>query len=324
MTINEARAVSAETSKSLDEPGTPAAPYVETSLVPVDSIAGRALVAVIAIMTFLAALTIGAVVLVSAAANEWQSAVAREVTIQIRPMPGRDADKDVAAAASVASGISWIESVKPYSRAESAALLEPWLGTGLSLEDLPVPRIVVVKLAAAHAPNLEALRKALAERVPGASLDDHRGWIERMRSMADSLVGLGIGVLALVMVATALSVMFATRGAMATNRPIVEVLHFVGAREGFIAGEFQRHFLLLGLKGGLIGGGAALVVFGLAHLAGGWYQGSPEGEQIGSLFGSFSLGIDGYGAMLGLVVLIALVTALTSRLTVRYTLKSLE
>jgi cell division transport system permease protein len=121
-----------------------------------------------------------------------------------------------------------------------------------------------------------------------------------------------------------LSVMFATRGAMSTNRPIVEVLHLVGARQGFIAGEFQRHFLLLGLKGGLIGGAAALAVFGLAHLMSGWFKGTPGGEQIGSLFGTFSIGINGYAAVLGQVVLIALVTALTSRLTVRHTLKSLE
>ena len=50
--------------------------------------------------------------------------------------------------------------------------------------------------------------------------------------------------------ATVLSVIFATRGAMATNRPIVEVLHFIGAKSGFIAGQFQRHFLMLGLEGG--------------------------------------------------------------------------
>jgi cell division transport system permease protein len=313
--------VSVGASEPLHEPGGPSAP-VETPLVPVDSIAGRALVAVIAIMTFLAALTIGAVVQVGAAASEWQSAVSREVTIQIRPTPGRDAEADVATAAALAGGIPGIEEVKPYSKDESAALLEPWLGSGLSLEDLPVPRIVVVKLAS-RPPDLDGLRKALAERVPGASLDDHRGWIERMRGMANGLIVLGIGVLALVVVATALSVMFATRGAMATNRPIVEVLHFVGARENFIAGEFQRHFLLLGLKGGVTGGAAALLVFGIAYLGGNWYQGTPGGEQIGSLFGSFSLGINGYAAVLGLVMLIAFVTAVTSRLTVRHTLKAL-
>jgi cell division transport system permease protein len=321
--MNETRRVDVGRSEPLASPAAPAPP-AERPIVPVDSIAGRALVAVIAIMTFLASLTVGAVVLVSAAATEWQSSVAREVTVQIRPTPGRDADVDVAEAAALAATIRGIVDVKPYSKAESAALLEPWLGSGLSLDDLPVPRLIVVKLASGRPPDLDGLRKALAERVPGASLDDHRAWIDRMRAMANSVVALGLGVLGLVLAATVLSVMFATRGAMATNRPIVEVLHLVGAREGFIAGEFQRHFLLLGLKGGVIGGGAALLVFALAYLMGGWFKGTPGEEQIGSLFGTFSIGFNGYAAVLGQVVLIALVTAVTSRLTVRHTLKSLE
>ena len=98
----------------------------------------------------------------------------------------------------------------------------------------------------------------LGEQVPGASLDDHRGWIDRMRAMAGTAVAAGVGVLVLMLAATVLSVTFATRGAMATNRRSIEVLHFVGAKNGFIAGHFQRHFLLLGLQGGAIGGGVAI------------------------------------------------------------------
>jgi cell division transport system permease protein len=296
----------------------------EAPVVPVDSIAGRALVAVIAIMTFLASLTVGAVVLVGAAATEWQSSVAREVTIQIRPTPGRDADADVATAAAIAAANPGIADVRPYSKDESAALLEPWLGAGLSLDDLPVPRLIVVRLDSGLVPDLAALRKALAEQVPGASLDDHRGWIDRMHAMANSVIALGLGVLALVVAATILSVMFATRGAMSTNRAIVEVLHFIGARHAFIAGEFQRHFLILGLKGGAIGGGAAILLFTLASGLARLLRGTPGEDQIASLFGTFSIGVNGYAAVLGQVVLIAVVTALTSRLTVRHTLRTLE
>ena len=57
-------------------------------IVPHGTIAGRALVAVVAIMTFLASLTTGAVMLVRAAASDWQSDMAREVTIQVRPAAG--------------------------------------------------------------------------------------------------------------------------------------------------------------------------------------------------------------------------------------------
>lgn len=296
----------------------------ETSIVPVDSIAGRALVAVIAIMTFLAALTVGAVVLVEGAAGEWQSAVAREVTIQIRPVSGRDIDADVAKAADFARATAGVADVRPYSKDESSRLLEPWLGTGLSLDDLPIPRLIVVRLAAGGSPDLDTLRKQLAEQLVGASLDDHRGWIDHMRAMARTAVAAGLGVLGLVFAATMLSVTFATRGAMSTNRPIVEVLHYVGARDRFIAGEFQRHFLLLGFKGGAIGGGLAILAFALAAVLGNWFRGTPEEDQIGALFGTFSIGPEGYAAMIGLVILIAAVTAVTSRITVHRTLAALE
>jgi cell division transport system permease protein len=308
----------------LSEPPAAAMPAHRTSIVPADSIAGRALVAVVAIMTFLAALTLGAVVLVRAAAGEWQSAVAREVTIQVRPVEGRDTNAQVKKAADLAIATPGIVGVRAFSKAESARLLEPWLGAGLALDDLPVPRLVVLRVAADRAPDLASLRKALAAEVPEASLDDHRGWVERMRTMTRTAVAAGLGVLALVVAATMLSVTFATRGAMAANRPVIEVLHFVGARDGFIAGQFQRHFLWLGLKGGVIGGAAAMLLFAIAGFLANWFKGTPSEEQLAALFGGFGLGAAGYGAIAGLVVLIAMVTAGTSRLTVYRTLASIE
>lgn len=301
-----------------------AMPRFDTPLVPRNSISGRALIAVVAIMTFLASLTTGAVLLVAGAASEWQSDVAREVTVQIIPAPGRDLDSAVDKAATAARAFPGIGDVRAYSKEESSKLLEPWLGSGLKLDELPVPRLIVVKIAAGAAPDLPQLRKMLAEQVPGATLDDHRGWIDRMRTMAGSAVAAGVGILILVIAATMLSVTFATRGAMATNKPVIEVLHFVGAKNGFIAGRFQRHFLLLGLQGGAIGGGLAILLFAVAGVISGWFAGSAGAEQTTALFGSFSIGITGYVAVLGQVVLIAVVTAMTSRHTVNRTLDMID
>lgn len=301
-----------------------ALPRFETALVPRQSISGRALVAVIAIMTFLASITAGAVILVGQAAAEWRSEVSREVTIQLLPEPGRDLDAAVDKAASVTRNFPGIGEVRPYSKEESSKLLEPWLGSGLSLSELPVPRLIVVKIAAGAAPDIPQLRRMLTEQVPGATLDDHRGWIERMRAMSGAAVGIGIAILALVIAATMLSVTFATRGAMATNKTVIEVLHFVGAKNGFIAGNFQRHFLILGLEGGAIGGGAAIALFALASVVSRWFSGSAGGEQTAALFGSFSIGLAGYAVVLMQVVLIAGVTAVTSRQTVNRTLETID
>ena len=299
-------------------------PRFDTPLVPRNSISGRALVAVVAIMTFLASLTTGAVILVSGAASEWQADVAREITIQVIPAANRDLDATVDKAVVAARAFPGVSDVRAYSKDESAKLLEPWLGSGLSLDTLPVPRLIVIKIASGATPDIAQLRNVLAEQAPGAALDDHRGWIDRMRTMTTTANALGIGILLLMIAATVLSVTFATRGAMATNKIVIEVLHFVGAKNGFIAGHFQRHFLLLGLQGGAIGGGAAMLLFALASLLSGMFAGTAGGDQTTAMFGSFSIGMTGYIAVLGQVILIAAVTAMTSRQTVNRTLEMID
>jgi cell division transport system permease protein len=312
------------------DPGEPTAiasdmplPRFEAPIVPKATIAGRALIAVIAIMTFLASITIGAVMLLRAAAGDWQSDLAREVTIQIRPVSGRDIEADIGKAAAIARAVRGIADIRPYSKQESTQLLQPWLG-GLALDELPVPRIIAVAIAPGASPDLGQLRSALAEQVPPASLDDHRGFVEHMRVVTRTIVAGAAGVLALVIIATVLSVTFATRGVMATNRQVIEVLHFIGARNSFIAGHFQRHFLLLGLKGGAIGGGLAILLFALADVANGWLLRSAEGAQLAALFGTFSIGPAGYAAVLAQIVMIALVTAATSRHTVNRTIETVQ
>ncbi|MFY9839601.1 MAG: FtsX-like permease family protein [Xanthobacteraceae bacterium] len=297
---------------------------LQTPIVPSGSIAGRSLTAVVAIMTFLAALATGAVTMVMSAASDWQSDVAREVTIQVRPISGRDLEADVRSAVALARATVGIADVRAYTKEESAQLVEPWLGSGLQLSDLPIPRMVVVKLVSGAAPNFTDLRKQLADQVPSASLDDHRGWIARMRTMADTAVIAGLIMLVLVIVVTVLSVTFATRGAMATNRPTIEVLHYIGATDKFVAGQFQRHFLVLGLKGGAIGGGVAMALFGLLQALDTWLAGTPGGDEMTALFGSLSIGPGGYIAILVLIALMALVTALASRRTVGQTLQTVD
>ena len=134
-----------------------ALPRFDTPIVPRNSISGRALVAVVAIMTFLASLTAGAVMLVSSAASDWQADVAREITIQVRPVPGRDLDAAVDKAVALAKGIDGFAEVRAMPKEESARLLEPWLGSGLTLAELPVPRMIVVTIASGATPGHRAI-----------------------------------------------------------------------------------------------------------------------------------------------------------------------
>jgi cell division transport system permease protein len=287
-------------------------------LVPVDSAGGRALAAVIAILTFLAALCAGGAELVSSSSSQWRSDVAREVTIQVRPHAQRSIDADVETAARLARQTPGVESAQAFTKEESERLLEPWLGTGLDFGDLPVPRLIVVKLQPDVKPDFTALRQALRDQAPGSTLDDHALWSSRLSTMANTIVGVGVVLVVLVLVAAGLAVTFATRGAMAGNREVVDVLHFVGANDDYIAREFQHRFFRLGLRGSAMGAGAALIVTILLGFLTRSWRASPAGDQLEALFGSFSIGWQGYAIVVFIALIVAVITAFVSRLTVRH------
>jgi cell division transport system permease protein len=287
--------------------------WVHTPLVPRESVAGAALAIVIAIMTFLAALTAGFALLLGGASREWRGAVGLEMTIQVAPKPGRDLDADAAQAAKIAAGFPGVAEARAFTQGQSEELLSPWLGAGLDLSQLPVPRMIVLRRDSSKKLDEIGLRSALDTALPNAALDNHGAWMQRLDTMAQVVVGASVGIFALVLTAMGLAVGFATRGAMAGNKDIIEALHFVGAADGFIARQFQGHFLRLGLRGGAAGGGAAALMFlGLNLLSRQWTT-SASGEQAEALFGSFSLGWGGMAAIAFISVGVALLTGFMSR-----------
>ncbi|CUW43382.1 putative cell division protein [Brucella vulpis] len=285
-------------------------------IVPDGSVTGNALVIVIAIMTFLACLTLGGVTLVRASAAAWQSQIAREATIQIRPVEGQDIEQELQQASEIARGFAGVKGTAIIEKEATARLLEPWLGSGLNIDELPVPRLVVVTIDENAPPDFETMRAELTRAIPAASFDDHRTWVDRLVSMANTTVLVGTAVLSLVIAATVLTVIFATRGAMFGNGHIIEVLHFIGAESKFVAREFEWHFFRTALKGALFGGAAAMLVFLVFSWWASYQIATPEGDQAAAMFGNFAIGSDGYLGAAGIIILVSILTMLTSRLTV--------
>lgn len=293
-------------------------------ILPPSNIQGNALMVVIAIMAFLACLTFGAVTMVRATAAGWQSQISREITIQIKPDEGLDMDAALKKARDLALTFVGTREGTIMDEDATARLLEPWLGAGLNLDDLPVPRLVIITIDEQNPPDFAAMRDLLKTEVPQAFLDDHRTWVDRLVSMAHTTVLIGTGVLILVFTAMILTVVFATRGALSGNRHIVEVLHFVGAEGSFVAGEFQKHFLKISIKGSAAGGALAAALFAVANI---WQANSlatPESDQATALFGSFTIGITGYLGIFATMIVIALLTTLTARFTVMRTIDEID
>lgn len=294
------------------------------SIVPQQSVQGRALLAVIVIMSFLACLTIGAVSMIRTTAQSWASQISREITIQVKPDEKIDMEKTLLEARDLALSFVGTKTGTILDKEATSRLLEPWLGAGLDIDELPVPRLVVITIDEQNPPDFAAMRAELGKKIPQAYLDDHRTWVDRLVSMARTTVLIGSAVLGLVFFAMVLTVIFATRGALAGNRHIVEVLHFVGAESSFVAEEFQKHFLLISLKGSLAGAFLAALCFAVA----GWWQtqtiATPESDQAAALFGSFAIDWTGYVGIFVTMLVIAALTTLTARFTVMRTIDEID
>ena len=123
-------------------------------LVAADAVTDRALISVIAIMTFLAAMTAGAAEFSASTTSRWQVMMASEVTVQLKPQGSRPIEADLVRATDILRGTPGVTSVQTYSREDSAKLLEPWLGSVSAMEGLPIPRLIAVRIDTEQPPDL--------------------------------------------------------------------------------------------------------------------------------------------------------------------------
>ena len=265
---------------------------VTAPVVPPGSVTGRSLTLVIAIMCFLACLTAGAVWMIKESSDAWTRDIASEVTVQVTPQENADIDKAIADVVTYLQKQRGITNVKPLSLDDSAELLEPWLGSADALKSLPVPRLIAVEVDRILPPDLTEIGTSLGRDFKGVSLDDHRRWQQQIRAVTRSFALGGLAILALVAAATTAIIVSATRSAMASNREIVEVLHFVGATLAMLV------FMGMPAITELLGGGAVSAV------------------EMQRLIGTGALDALGY-IILGLVVvIIAGLCMITSRMGV--------
>jgi len=197
--------------------------------------------------------------------------------------------------------------------AETRRLLEPWLGKDASIENLPLPRLVAVRLGPDfnQLPELEA---ALAD-IPGARLDSHENTRSQVSRLGQSVEISSLIIVLLVVAALVATIIFATRAGVESHRPIVEVLHLIGASDRFVARQFERHYLKLGLTAGGAGAAIALLVAGLFSLM-------APGAGGGASYLAPRFGLTGNDFLLVLAVPVgaALIGWLSARLSVLHML----
>ncbi|WP_455465963.1 cell division protein FtsX [Bartonella sp. B39] len=295
-----------------------------TAIIPSGNISGQALVAVIAIMTFLSSLTLIGVDFVQRSANNWSNQISYEATIQIRPIENINIEKALHDAVKLVKTFHGVENAKIVDQKATEKLLEPWLGTGLSLNELPLPRLIIVTLNEKEKIDFRAINHAIKTQIPGGQFDDHRVWVNRFTTMAHTTVFIGFSILILVLSSLILTVIFSTRNALAENAHIINVLYFLGTAPLFIARQFDWHFFKTALRGALYGGAASALLFVVFSFWTNYNTGTVEANQVTALFGHLSISSIPYGKIIGLIFFVSFLTMFTNRMTILAQLKKID
>lgn len=273
-----------------------------------DDSAGRFLPWIIALMVYLAALALAGALVAGEAGRDWRRALTGALTVEL---PAAPADGSKAAADEMDRLVALlraepgIAAADPVGPDRMRALLAPWLGADPAIEDLPLPRLIEVTLAPDATPDLARLRQRIADGAPDARLDDHGVWLGALLRTARGIEFLALLVVAVTGTAAIWTVIFTTRARLETHRASIELLHLIGAQDGYIARQFQFQALLVGLAGGL--GGllpAAATVFLLGTVTG--------GTDLG-LLPEVALSWQGWTALACLAPAAALVAMVTAR-----------
>lgn len=245
----------------------------------------------IAFMTYLAGLALAAVLALSAVTRPFAAGQSATMTVEIPPDLAAEAPAAAAKATSAKAeadgagdaargarleaalellrGTRGILAAEPLGRDEVAALLKPWLGEAADDPDLPLPDVIDVAVDPGAGIDTEGLAEKLDATVPGATVTDHGNWFQRLSTFIQSVQWVAGFILALISFAAVLTVVYVTRTGLAVHQDIVEILHLIGAEDGFIARQFQAHALRLALTGAVPGLLAAVLTVEVLRLAAG-------------------------------------------------------
>ena len=264
--------------------------------VPPAGLSARLTVFVAAVMAFLAIITLAISLTTGRVAAVWADELAQSATLRL-PADPENADALLAAALTVLQTTPGVERARALSPDEQRALLAPWFGPDLPLDQLPVPQLIEV-VAGGEGYDAEGLQARLTAEVPGAVLDNHTSWRAPLVGAATRIRLVGWSVTLLIAAAVAAMITLAAQASLAANVQVIRVLRLVGARDVYIARAFVRRYTLRALLGAAIGTALGAIVVVLM----------PQGDARDSVF----LGVGFAGLEWLWVVVIPLLSGLVA------------
>ncbi len=274
--------------------------------------------ALIAVLVYLAAITLATLLLVSDLGSRWRDDATSRMSVQLAPGDEAGRAGQLEEALAVIRALPQTARVEVLDSSLLAARLLPWLGGAPLPPALALPPVLEVQLkpgAGAGAGAGDAVAQAgerLQQILPGAQITLGDAMLEPALLLMRTIEALTALVLCVLAATLCASVVFATRARLAACDEAVELLHLLGADDVAITNVVAHGALRTALIGGAAGLALAIATLvAFAHLAG------------AATSAELSLSLPGWVVMALLPPAAAALAVLTARLAARRALAQL-
>lgn len=271
---------------------------------------------IMVITVFLFSVALAGYLLVNSVVDSWNSSISGSLTVQIMPsaeeLSEQEAGLRINKVITFFEGRQGVAKVVLMNDAKMQQLMSPWLGNQVDIKSLPLPNLLEVYLTSEQKFDYVSAATDLKEIAPYASIDDHRIWLNRLLKLASSVKMLALTVLIMILTVSVFSIFYATCTSLGIHKDIIEILHIMGAKDDYVARQYAKRGLYIGICAGVLGVALALGAFALLHYV-------AEGMDRG-LLGDVSLSFYGWAVLSSLPLWTALLSMVTSYYAVRRTL----
>lgn len=263
---------------------------------------------IMGLMIFLATISLVIATVISSYVKGWEKTTTSGFTVELLPEMANSSESTLN---QQQAALKLLQNTYGVAKAQIISRHEFTVRYDLLNQFQPMaPTLINVDLRSDHQVDLYKIKKLLHQNIPGAVIRDHQQWRQKAFQYAQSIIWISIIVASLIGLSAILTIAFVVHTGLAIQEKTLKILSLIGAKNIYIAQQFQSHALNLATKGGIIG-----IIFSLLTIYG-----------IGTIIDNNRIiAINNVIMIIGVTPLIAIIlTAVAARLTVLATLAKEE
>lgn len=205
--------------------------------------------------------------------DNWEKSLKGQMTIEFPANPDGSASsltqKQSEEIITLIQGTPGVLSVRKLKEADILKILEPWLGSTAVPDDFPFPSLFDVETDRTTNIDLLSLTAGLSKISQGVRIHNHANWYAPIAKISQGLFGFSILLAILILFTVCVTMVFITKKALGLHRDVVKILQLIGAKDEYIASQFKKYYLSIGLKGTAISiFFSAVTIFSLTYFSG--------------------------------------------------------